>query len=72
MNNNLETAIGTHISTAINNYDWQGYWPEVDNDGYITAILDGDSIPDDAVMVNWDGKRLIETDGQHGFEAVLV
>ncbi len=71
MKENLEQLIGTHISTAIDNHDWQGYWPEVDSDGIITAILDGDCIPEDAIPVDWDGKQLVRVDGDYGFDAIL-
>ena len=48
-------------------------WPEVDHDGIITAILDGDCIPEDAVLIdgfNDEGEPII-VDGTAGFMAVL-
>ena len=75
MNTELEKLIGQHMdSKQAQSADWAGYWPEVDSDGIITAILDGDCIPEDAVMINGfnpDGSPII-TDGDYGFEAILV
>ena len=48
-------------------------WPEVDHDGIITAILDGDCIPDNALLIdgfNDEGEPII-VDGTAGFMAVL-
>ena len=74
MKTELEKLIGKHFeSPDASKMDWAGYWPEVDSDGIITAILDGDCIPEDAVMINGfnpDGTPII-TDGDYGFEAVL-
>lgn len=48
-------------------------WPVVDHDGFITAILEGDCIPEDAVLIDGfdeDGEPIV-TDGMNGFTAVL-
>ena len=63
--------IGKHLSEVPDvMYD---RWPEVDHDGIITAILDGDCIPEDAVLIdgfNDEGEPII-VDGTAGFMAVL-
>ena len=51
--------------------DWLGYWPVINREGIIQEILDGDSLPSDAVMVNWLDGEPVETDGGYGFDAVL-
>jgi hypothetical protein len=68
MSNKLQAAIGKHISKS-KSLDWFGYWPEVDEDMNVIAILDGDSIPEGATLLWEDGT---ETDGQHGFDAVRL
>jgi len=64
--------IGKHISSPeVDNLIDR--WPEVDHDGIITAILDGDCIPDNALLIdgfNDDGEPII-VDGTAGFMAVL-
>lgn len=71
----LEKLIGKNMnSTAAKQVDWLGYWPEVDEHGIITDILDGDCIPENAILIDGfdkQGKPII-VDGDHGFEAVLV
>ena len=67
----LRKLIGKHMnSTRSLQTDWSGYWPTVDNDGIITGICDGDAVPEDATLVDWDGKKLIVVDGNHGFGAI--
>jgi hypothetical protein len=75
----LEKLIGKHLKSApvrrSSSRLWLGYWPQVNEKGIITAILDGDCIPDGATMVDWSTGKIhgtpVVVDGSHGFEAVL-
>ena len=70
---NPESVIGrTFAETSPENgYDWQGVWPEVNiNTGIVVAVLDSDTISDDAVLLNYRDGKFVPTDGDYGFDAV--
>jgi hypothetical protein len=72
MSEQLQNLIGLRIdSEVVQDADWLGYWPAIDSDGIIQEILDNDSIPEDAIMVDWEGQPVV-VDGSSGFEAILV
>lgn len=68
-----EQYIGKHITETPN--QWDGVWPEINERGYVTGVFAGDSIPDDATLVDWSSKNkrghVVVVDGMNGFEAVL-
>lgn len=45
--------------------DWIDVWPELDEDGMIIAVSEGEYIPEDARLFWDDGEQ---TDGMHGFD----
>ena len=72
-----KNLIGKHLmSKQAKATDWDGIWPEINDDGIITDILDGDCIPDDAILVDWSSNtkrgHAVVVDGSNGFEAVLA
>lgn len=72
----FDKLVGKHITDKIvEEMDWYTRWPEIDNRGYITGHYHGDSIPDNATLVNWSSKNkqghVIVVDGMNGFDAVL-
>ena len=70
-NTKLKKLIGHHMNSPEAQIDCNGFWPGVDCDGIINGWFDGDSIPDDAIMADWDGRKLIIVDGNSGFGAIL-
>ncbi len=52
-------------------FDWTGLWPVIDRNGIVIGVEDGDNVPQDAVLVDWENGKAVEVDGQHGFDAIL-
>ena len=70
----LQHLVGqSYTETSSSVYDWLMFWPVVDKYGVIRAITDADGIPEGATLLAWSTKagRLAETEGNHGFDAVL-
>ena len=69
--------LGKHInSPESKSADWTGEWPIIDSAGIITGSYDGDCVPDNAILVDWnsnnpDNAGYTVVSGENGFEAVL-
>ena len=69
---NNKSVIGHHITSDVSkSQDWYGRWPEIDSDGIIVDVHDGDCIPYNAILVDWDN-GIVEVDGDTGFEAIML
>lgn len=67
----LNSEIGKHIRKS-SDKDWHQHWPVVDSSGVVIGIVDIDSDIAGYTLLDLDKNgNLTETDGQHGFDAVL-
>jgi hypothetical protein len=63
------SLIGKHLNDpacTADSVDWYCRWPQVDEEGIIVAIWDGDTIPDNAILLD-NGLNVV--DGSNGFDA---
>ena len=67
--NEFLKLIGTSINDAPQYMN--DCYPVIDSDGLITGICAADSIDEDAILVWWHKDHAEETDGMHGFDAIL-
>lgn len=74
----MKSPVGHHLySEVANKYHWYSVWPAINRHGIIRYIVDGDCIPDDAILVDWstssprNGHAVVVT-GERGFEAILT
>lgn len=70
MTTRLDNLIGKTMDET-RDADWLQHWPVIDENGVILDIVDGDSIPDDATLVDWRDGKPVEVDGSYGFDAIL-
>lgn len=72
MSDHLQAAIGKHADDS-SDLDWLDYWPLVDENGIVEAVLDTDGINllDNYVMVDFENGKPVKVDGYGGFEGVM-
>jgi hypothetical protein len=75
--NKYNHLIGNHInSREVRAANIMDVWPTVTGRGIITGFCDGDNVPSNAVLIDWnsnepDDSGYTVVDGDNGFEAIL-